>query len=103
MVHADRNVTFTLTLHGFTRNWQSFPLKSGEDQIDVRLLVDQSSVEAFAMGGRSAITSTFRGKGTAAHVFAAQVGSTPVIEHVEVSMLRADVWSVGCGWVDTDV
>ena len=88
-VDATRNVSMTLTFHGFTNYGKVFPLTPGQTEIDLRILVDNTVVEAFASGGRGVVTSTGRGKGTAIHAFS--VGS-------DLQVVGAEGYAVECGW-----
>ena len=71
----------------------------GEDELDVRLVVDRSVVEIFVAGGRVAGLMATRTPNatlaTAVHVFA------PAFAPAGALVASLDIWSMGCGWNET--
>ena len=66
---------------------QFYAEEATEATVDLRVVVDRSLVEAFAMGGRAVVTSTVYAN--AEHSKASIVGDTN----------DSNAWEMGCGWL----
>ena len=75
----------------------TFPILRDELTLDIRLLIDRSTVEAFLMGGRVVFSATYRPS-------VLYVPDTHVALHTWGAAgsynATADVFSMGCGWSD---
>ena len=85
-----------LLIGSYPIGWNAtFDLVRGEDELDVRVVVDRSVVEIFVAGGRVAGLMATRTPNatlaTAVHVFA-PAGAL---------VASLDIWSMGCGWNKT--
>ena len=66
-----------------------FSLLPNQTEVDVRIVVDRSIVEAFVMGGKVVLTKTWAGAVDSNVQLFSGSGATAV---------TAEVWSMGCGW-----
>lgn len=74
----------------------TFPILAGETALEMRLLVDRSTVEVFVMGGRVVFSATYRPS-------VLYVPDTHIALHAWGSAAMnasVDVYSMGCGWTE---
>jgi hypothetical protein len=79
-----------------------FTVLAGETTLALRVLVDRVIVEAFVQHGRVALTKSYiprRWQDSAVHLLATS-GDGIFGGGEEPTATKADIWSMGCGWVD---
>lgn len=69
-------------------------LLAGEEVLDLRIFIDRSIVEAFAMGGRGVATVAVRPNATATRIAVISGGNT--------TMLNLTIWKIGTIWEESD-
>ena len=73
----------------------SFPLPASEERFTLRVLADNSIVEAFAADGRGVITTPVAAPGKRPHRATVTVFA---MADAAVTLHAATAWTMGCGW-----